>query len=342
MKKILLLFLSIALISACNHTQHDIPIVVSKKGVYIPVTIQDTTIMMLWDIGASITIINRDLADKLGLEYDTVKSSSVSLFSTMLPSNHPSFNDDMKEATIPSYKVKKTKFRIGDNMYTVQPTILCSGGDKIEVLGNDFMHQFYYAVHLTDQKMSLSKEPISFSEFNIIDSLVLGSIDIDYMHRLVYNVQVGSDSLKFLVDSGMRLGMKYGSKSGTDSVYYDIVLGGKDSTHKSFRVFNDIKRKARVNLVQYEDSHQFHITYDSLFTINSQQIKSYIPWVNEMKYNSHYDGYITYGLISRFDIFYYDPNTRVIKLYKVKDYTSINRDVSIWEFIKRLNKDLSK
>lgn len=317
--------------------QSDIAISVDHNRINIPVQIGDTTINMLWDTGAERTVLSIDVADKLCIKYDTTNLSYMSVLAgTVIGDNYGVFGCNMVD--IPVYNSEKIQCKIGEEKYVLSPKIISGSVESRNVLGLDFITRFYSAIHLTDQKLSLSTKPLSFSEFEIIDSVVFAKSNQNNDIRSYYRVNVKSDSLNLLFDSGMHYGIGY-----ADGIpfYSDIVLKSADSASISCKIFNEMKRNSKIRIVDYKKNDSTEIIYDSLFSINSHKIISYIPYYNVSndrsgRDRSNEDGYVTFGFISRFDIFYNDPKSRTIKLYKIKDYKSLSRDVSIWEYSKGL------
>lgn len=328
MKNYLVLFFFLIWVYSCTQTQHNIPIFASKQAVYIPVTIGDTTVQMLWDTGADVTVLSQALADKLGIEYDTTKLSQLTLFSSHFGDRRV----PLKRDTIPVYQGNKILSIIGKYPYLLRPLIVPGLNSNLCVLGTDFMHDFYYAVHLTDNKLSLSNTPLSFADLEITDSVVF-KLNTKYGKRPICKSKIDSDSLELLLDSGMDMGLYLGNDNfGTR---YDIVLEDCDTISETFKVFSRIESKPTVKMNYRMRENEFNIVHDSIFKFDSFSMQAYILFVRSKNHELRYNGYVTYGLISRFDIFYYDPEDRVAKLYKIKDYASLSGDVPFSEFKKR-------
>lgn len=306
--------------------QNNIAIQADEMGVYIPVTIADTTIMMLWDTGSQSSVLSASLADKLGIEYDTTKKISGLIFSS---SNTDPDHFIPPYGLITGYISDKIKFKIENKFYTFQPVIF-PNFQVDAVLGNDFMNQYYHAVHLTDKRLSLSTTPISFASYDIVDSVTFcGHRDNDLQ---IYTVKIENNFLNLVLDSGLI--SRDRNESTSPYIYWDIVLTAKDSTDIALKVFNDIKGRARVNLSYFIGKTETYAVYDSVFSIGSYKTQSYISCRIDSTFKDSSNGYIAYGYIARFDIAYYNPQTNTMKLYKIKDYKSIMRDVSIWEYVK--------
>lgn len=299
--------------------QTEVTIKADQNKVYVPLTIADTTIMMLWSTAADFTSLSVELAEKLGVECDTKNILKVS--------DDLGVNSSISTTgNLFAYQGDKVRCKIGNEPYTLRP-IISNAYDENAILGNDFISKHYSAVHLTEKYLSISNIPLSFAKYDIVDSVVLSSNTNGH----IYRVKIESDSLNLLFDSGFLASNQYNDSS---YVYYDIILSARDSTNIAFKVFNDIKMRARANMMYYFGDRVVNSVYDSMFNVNSHQITSYIPFFMSSTNRVDIDGYITYGFMARFDIAYYDPYKKTMKLYKIKDYRSIMRDLSIWEYMK--------
>ena len=211
------------------------------------------------------------------------------------------------------------------------------------VLGNDVTSRFYSAIHITDKRLVLSSTPLSFEDYIITDSVeFIGTHSFwsnNNKHH-TYKVKVGSIFLNLLFDTGMRSVMSYKDKS---FFLFDIELVTSDSLGISAKMFNDIVKRVKFQGDYHNKVDQMRVysfTCDSLFSLNSYEMVSYIPiYINEANIrDKKRDGYITYNFVARFDIAYYDPYSRVMKLYKLKGYESIRNDIPLHEFIKKVRR----
>ncbi len=336
--KLLFFLIIVGLCASCSQTKEQNTEVVIKAddyGIFVPVTIGDTVINFFLDTGSSITTIGSELAKKLDIAYDSTKITSVDTFKSNFGEEDEL--NPMACGTYDYYLAEKTKINIG-NIVLACDLLITHGLDSLPLLGTDITSKFYSAIHITDKRLALSSTPLSFEDYVITDSVeFIGTHSFWSKNmRHMYKVKVGSVFLNLLLDTGMRSGMSFKDKSFFP---FDIKLVTSDSLGVSAKMFNDIVKRVKFQGDYHNKVDQMRVysfTCDSLFSLNSYEMISYIPiYINDVNISDKpKDGYITYNFLARFDIAYYDPYSRVMKLYKLKGYESLRNDIPLRELLK--------